>query len=207
MESEYLDIVNKEILEVELFFKELYSSTSTSSSILPATYTPGLLPFLKLHDITFLQCTNCTRTFAAFSSSETNSEAEKHLVEDLRERYKQLKVIQDQLHLELTRLRIWERTSQPTHADPLKPTGTEYASKCSKDTEKISATSPAKVQAAPKDSENDRIPLQNIMFVTLFLCIAVSIIYCIAYVIYYSIASLSASMQPQQTYTFAWPRH
>ncbi|KAF9361535.1 hypothetical protein BGX26_002040 [Mortierella sp. AD094] len=109
METEYLDIVNKEILEIELFFKELYSPLSYSSSFrLPATYTPRLLPFLKPS-----QSERASRSLTDPADSETGSEAEERFVADLRERYKQLKVVQDQLHVELTRLRIWKLTTQP----------------------------------------------------------------------------------------------
>ncbi|KAF8982433.1 hypothetical protein BGZ46_001272 [Entomortierella lignicola] len=112
METEYLDIVNKEILEIELFFKELYnSSSSPSSSILPQTYTPRLLPFLRLESISS-QTGQDSSSFVSLTSSEADGEAEERFVADLRERYKQLKVVQDQLHIELTRLRIWKLTAQ-----------------------------------------------------------------------------------------------
>ncbi|KAG0272159.1 hypothetical protein BGZ95_012104, partial [Linnemannia exigua] len=126
--TEYLNLVNKELHDIQQFFAHYYCSldpsisspTTTPSILLPAQRTLTVLPLLKLpltprtsssHD-TLRENNNNDASFDtsstfSFSSSDPSSYSERdQYVSDLRDRYKQLKAVQDQMHLELTRARI-----------------------------------------------------------------------------------------------------
>ncbi|KAF8924232.1 hypothetical protein EDD21DRAFT_220202 [Dissophora ornata] len=103
MATEHIDAVNKELLELERFFVDFYSADCYA---LPPTYTPGLLPFLSIDACNSLQGHGHPTT--SFVYPEVEDPESGRFLEDLRERYKQLKAVQDQLRIELTRLRIWE---------------------------------------------------------------------------------------------------
>ncbi|KAK3824487.1 MAG: hypothetical protein J3R72DRAFT_458161 [Linnemannia gamsii] len=129
METEYLNLVNKELHDIQQFFAHYYCSldpsfsspttTTTPSILLPAQRTLTVLPLLKLpltpptsHSQDTLRESNIDASFDSsstfsFSSSAPSSYSERdQYVSDLRDRYKQLKAVQDQMHLELTRARI-----------------------------------------------------------------------------------------------------
>ncbi|KAG0075298.1 hypothetical protein BGZ92_002968 [Podila epicladia] len=128
MATEYLAKVNQELLEIESFFQELYQSSST----LPPTYTPGLLPYLRLtgtsshgSDRRLSTASSCKDQLlddfvlegvaTPVSSAPSMSlyvDSEELFTADLRVRYKELKAIQDQLHLELTRHQLWQERIQ-----------------------------------------------------------------------------------------------
>lgn len=127
MATEYLEKVNQELREIESFFQELYQS----SSALPAVYTPGLLPYLRLNGAsshgsgrrmstssykdTFLDdfvLEGVATPVSSAPSVSLFSESEEVFTADLRVRYKELKTIQDQLHLELTRHQLWKESVQ-----------------------------------------------------------------------------------------------
>ncbi|KAF9301806.1 hypothetical protein BGZ74_006228 [Mortierella antarctica] len=138
MATEYLAKVNQELLEIESFFQELYQS----SSALPPTYTPGLLPYLRLNGASSHGSDRRMSTASSYKdqllddfvlegvatpvssapSISLYSDSEEIFTADLRVRYKELKAIQDQLHLELTRHQLWqeriqhEKTSTPPSA-------------------------------------------------------------------------------------------
>ncbi|KFH73244.1 hypothetical protein MVEG_00465 [Podila verticillata NRRL 6337] len=127
MATEYLEKVNQELREIESFFQELYQS----SSALPQVYTPGLLPYLRLNDASSLGSgrrmstssykdnllddfvlEGVTTPVSSAPSMSLFSESEEIFTADLRVRYKELKAIQDQLHLELTRHQLWKESVQ-----------------------------------------------------------------------------------------------
>ncbi|KAG0360113.1 hypothetical protein BGZ54_009696, partial [Gamsiella multidivaricata] len=116
METQYLDSVNKELQDIERFFQELYNSHPSNP---PAAYASSLLPLLK-----FGSCKPSPRSSNApstnsFIRSAVDDTDEDYAVADLRARYRQLKAVQDQLHIELTRSRIWEWNRQ--HEQERKP--------------------------------------------------------------------------------------
>ncbi|KAG0005078.1 hypothetical protein BGZ79_006941 [Entomortierella chlamydospora] len=199
METEYLDIVNKEILEIELFFKELYSPSSCPSSIrLSASYTPRLLPLIKPS-----QNEGTSHSINGYTISETDSVAEERFVADLRERYKQLKVVQDQLHVELTRLRIWKLTTLPQQDAP-KPANAEPEPKKSKDmsTEMpIETTASATAVATPKSTQ----PFKWVDF--LFVCLIVVFLRVTVFgSLFGETNGNMRSSHARSSYTYPWPR-
>ncbi|KAK3830269.1 MAG: hypothetical protein JOS17DRAFT_747438 [Linnemannia elongata] len=126
METEYLDIVNKELHDIQLFFAHYYHP-SPSHTNPPHAYS--VLPLLKpnitptspptssqpssSHDTdTFLGGDDDLFDFSSLyhtsppPPSSSGGEEWNQYVADLRDRYKQLKAVQDQMHLELTRSRI-----------------------------------------------------------------------------------------------------
>ncbi|KAF9321786.1 hypothetical protein BG003_011510 [Podila horticola] len=134
MATEYLAKVNLELLEIESFFQELYQS----SSALPSTYTPGLLPYLRLNGtpghgsdrrmstssykdqlLDDFVLEGVTTPVSSTPSLSLYSESEEVFTADLRVRYKELKAIQDQLHLELTRHQLWQERNQHEKASIL----------------------------------------------------------------------------------------
>ncbi|KAG0012096.1 hypothetical protein BGZ82_002730, partial [Podila clonocystis] len=128
MATEYLAKVCQELLEIESFFQELYQS----SSALPPSYTPGLLPYLRLNGASSLGSDRRMSTASSYKdqllddfvlegvttpvssapSLSLYSDSEDVFTADLRVRYKELKAIQDQLHLELTRHQLWQERIQ-----------------------------------------------------------------------------------------------
>ncbi|KAF9367978.1 hypothetical protein CPB97_005094 [Podila verticillata] len=127
MATEYLEKVSQELREIESFFQELYQS----SSALPPVYTPGLLPYLRLNDASShgsgrrmstssykdnllddFVLEGVTTPVSSAPSMSLFSESEEAFTADLRVRYKELKAIQDQLHLELTRHQLWKESVQ-----------------------------------------------------------------------------------------------
>ncbi|KAF9124676.1 hypothetical protein BGX30_000842, partial [Mortierella sp. GBA39] len=124
--TEYLDIVNKELHDIQQFFAHYYYP---SPPLTNPQHAPTVLPLLK---------PNTTPTSPSSSSLPSSSydtdtlhgggddlfdfsslyhtspppppsscrEEMDQYVADLRDRYKQLKAVQDQMHLELTRSRI-----------------------------------------------------------------------------------------------------
>ncbi|KAG0319228.1 hypothetical protein BGZ99_005229 [Dissophora globulifera] len=127
METEYLDAVDKELREIERFFINLYKPAYASYSTPHASCDPGLLPFLNFGiykapcPSSHLDCpstaNNPTATYAC-ANAESDDMAKEILVSDLRERYRQLKIVQDQLRIELTRLRIWKLTRPQDQQPP-----------------------------------------------------------------------------------------
>ncbi|KAF9585298.1 hypothetical protein BGW38_003004 [Lunasporangiospora selenospora] len=170
-EGEYLNKVNEEIRGIEQFFQTMYDPLGT----LPPTYTPGILPYLRLGGITrpLRPSSVGAPTAAAAATSLTDnkadlpadaspnekrlekslhrdveesdydvlddtshddashddsslerpcpegdlageSEEDEKMVEDLRKRYSQLKQVQDQLHVEMTKRRLWSHSSSET---------------------------------------------------------------------------------------------
>ncbi|KAG0034127.1 hypothetical protein BGZ81_006153 [Podila clonocystis] len=128
MATEYLAKVNQELLEIESFFQELYQS----SSALSPSYTPGLLPYLRLTGASSLGSDRrmstepshkdqllddfvfegVTTPVSSMPSLSLYSDSEDVFTADLRVRYKELKAIQDQMHLELTRHHLWQERIQ-----------------------------------------------------------------------------------------------
>ncbi|KAF9981526.1 hypothetical protein BGZ75_007122 [Mortierella antarctica] len=124
METEYLDTVNKELLDIEHFFQSLYASSS-----LPPPYTPGILPLLKPATTTshssFAESSSLHSGLGSFTLGSDAGVPEvdmDHLAADLRARYKQLKVVQDRLHIELTKLHVWKQQQQTRQANQSEPT-------------------------------------------------------------------------------------
>ncbi|KAF9172494.1 hypothetical protein BGX21_009452 [Mortierella sp. AD011] len=203
METEYLDIVNKEILEIELFFKELYSPSSCPSSIrLSASYTPRLLPLIKPS-----QNEGTSHSINGYTVSEADNVAEERFVADLRERYKQLKVVQDQLHVELTRLRIWKLTTQPQQdasesanakAEPkkLKDMSTEMPIETT-----TSATTTATAVSTPKSTQ----PFKWVDI--LFICLIVVLLRVTVFgPLFGETNGGMRSSHARSSYTYPWPR-
>ncbi|KAG0309452.1 hypothetical protein BGZ98_002337 [Dissophora globulifera] len=127
METEYLDAVDKELHEIERFFINLYKPAEASYSTPHASCDAGLLPFLNFgiykppcpssHRDCPSTANNPTDAYAC-TNAEADDMAKEILVSDLRERYRQLKIVQDQLRLELTRLRIWKLTRPQDQQPP-----------------------------------------------------------------------------------------
>jgi hypothetical protein len=134
METEYLDIVNKELRDIQQFFAQYYYPTPiTQQHPYPVQHAPTVLPLLKpiltspptsppsssthntddhgddLFDFPSLYHTSSP--LSSFGSVGDAAERDQY-VTDLRDRYKQLKAIQDQMHLELTRSRILKQSIQ-----------------------------------------------------------------------------------------------
>ncbi|KAF9433664.1 hypothetical protein BGZ76_009157 [Entomortierella beljakovae] len=183
METEYLDAVNKEILGIELFFKQLYDSTKTPSSCCTTGFKPEVLPFLKPKLVDFPHNSHCTHNTVDYFSDES--------VAALQERYKQLKVVQDQLYLELTRLRIWKITSS---------TSNEIHSETSD--AKPSKTSDAKPSDTPDTKLQPKVPIKYQDFEDSFsndICTFFTIIVLIVALIWY----FSSESEKQ----YPWPRY
>ncbi|KAF8931737.1 hypothetical protein BGZ47_011711 [Haplosporangium gracile] len=136
METEYLGIVNKELHDIQQFFIHYYYPSPLSLSTLtnqqhalavlpllkPSTFTPPSPPPSFSHDTDTIP--NGGDDLFDFSSLYHTSpppppsscggdgvERDQY-VADLRDRYKQLKAVQDQMHLELTRARILKQSIQ-----------------------------------------------------------------------------------------------
>ncbi|KAG0059538.1 hypothetical protein BGZ89_000324 [Linnemannia elongata] len=127
METEYLDVVNKELHDIQEFFAHYYYPSPALTNPQPAlTVLPLLKPNTTLasppsfsppsssHDTDTLHggdddlfdFPSLYHTSPPPPPSSSCDEENDQYVADLRDRYKQLKAVQDQMHLELTRSRI-----------------------------------------------------------------------------------------------------
>ncbi|KAF9146073.1 hypothetical protein BG015_011702 [Linnemannia schmuckeri] len=136
METEYLDIVNKELHDIQQFFAHYYyPSRPLLSTLTNQQHALAVLPLLKpstvippssppssshgtdtihdggddLFDFSFLYHTYPPPPPSSCGGDGVEKD---QYVADLRDRYKQLKAVQDQMHLELTRSRILKQSIQ-----------------------------------------------------------------------------------------------
>ncbi|KAF9545915.1 hypothetical protein EC957_010420 [Mortierella hygrophila] len=125
METEYLDIVNKELHDIQQFFAHYYypspplTNPQHALTVLPLlkpnttlTSPPSSLPSPSYDTDTLhgggddlFDFPSLYHTSPPPPPSSCGEEMDRY-VADIRDRYKQLKAIQDQMHLELTRSRI-----------------------------------------------------------------------------------------------------
>ncbi|KAG0062289.1 hypothetical protein BGZ90_003172 [Linnemannia elongata] len=127
METEYLDVVNKELHDIQEFFAHYYypspplTNPQPALTVLPLlkpnttlTSPPSFPPPSSSHDTDTLHgggddlfdFPSLYHTSPPPPPSSSCDEEKDQYVTDLRDRYKQLKAVQDQMHLELTRSRI-----------------------------------------------------------------------------------------------------
>ncbi|KAH7042380.1 hypothetical protein BKA57DRAFT_471878 [Linnemannia elongata] len=127
METEYLDVVNKELHDIQEFFAHYYypspplTNPQPALTVLPLlkpnttlTSPPSFSPPSSSHDTDTLHggdddlfdFPSLYHTSPPPPPSSSCDEEKDQYVADLRDRYKQLKAVQDQMHLELTRSRI-----------------------------------------------------------------------------------------------------
>ncbi|KAG0282055.1 hypothetical protein BGZ96_000883 [Linnemannia gamsii] len=128
METEYLDIVNKELHDIQQFFAQYYYPPPTTQhyqhalSVLPLlkpTLTPPSSSLSSTvstddHGDDLFDFPSLYHTSPPPSTNDSIGDAVERdqYVADLRDRYKQLKAVQDQMHLELTRSRILKQSIQ-----------------------------------------------------------------------------------------------
>ncbi|KAI8604397.1 hypothetical protein EDD21DRAFT_366358 [Dissophora ornata] len=103
MNTEYLDAVDKELFDIEDFFKDIHNPTANSA----INIHPRLLPFLKFGAYSpSADESAATRSTASLASTKVEDMASERFLVDLKERYKHLKLVQDQHRIDLARLQI-----------------------------------------------------------------------------------------------------
>ncbi|KAF9897997.1 hypothetical protein BX616_004644 [Lobosporangium transversale] len=205
METEYLDEVNRELRTIERFFQKYYGPALSSLS---SVYTPELLPLLHPESVlaghqvgsAFTHTTQSTSSpISNDSRLENEILGEERLVENLRARYMQLKAVQDQLHLELTRLRIWSLTKQTSESHQPPFTDTVAAT--------IAAAAPASspTEVRSKEKKSCTQVYRRVCNLS-FLINAILMAYIINQILSNALP-LQQSSEGSHRQRYAWPRH